>query len=61
MEILFSVFVTHSLNQFLGKNSFRMAVFLLFFCIFLRRLDLAKSECTIALTGIFKFLLISGA
>jgi len=56
MEILVSVFMIHSLNQFPGKNSFRMAVFLLFFFIFLRRLDLAKSERAIALSGIFKFL-----
>lgn len=35
MKILVSVFVTHTLNQLLGKNSFRMALFLLFFCVVL--------------------------
>lgn len=42
MERLVSVFVTHSLNQFLGKNSFQMAVFLLFFCIFFEESGLGK-------------------
>lgn len=40
MEILVSVFVTHSLNQVLGKNNFQ--VLLLFFCVYFEETGLGK-------------------
>lgn len=55
-----SIFVIQFLNQSLGKNNFQISVFVVSFCIVLRRLNSAKSKGTVALSGIFKSLLILG-